>query len=105
MAAVELPRLEELRTAAVENRVEADLLLGRHREFVAELMAALCHNGRQAEVLQIFHEGRRRLADEHGMDPGAYAGPEPGVRARHGLTAPPKGTPASRDAGAPSRHH
>ncbi|MEU8387326.1 AfsR/SARP family transcriptional regulator [Micromonospora sp. NPDC048842] len=89
MAAVELPRLEELRTAAVENRVEADLMLGRHRELVAELtglvadhplrermraqlMTALCRNGRQAEALQIFHEGRRRLADELGVDPGAH---------------------------------
>ncbi|WP_197541055.1 MULTISPECIES: AfsR/SARP family transcriptional regulator [Streptomycetaceae] len=86
-AAGQITRLEELRTTAVEDRVEADLALGRHRELVAELteltathplrerlraqlMRALHGAGRQADALRVYEEARRELADTLGADPG-----------------------------------
>ena len=85
----ELPRLAELRTRAMESRVEADLRLGRHRELVAELrrlaggeplgeglhgqlMLALYRCGRQAEALEVFRRIDQRLRGELGIS----AGPE-----------------------------
>src|SRR6185503_7335292 len=38
-AQTQIARLEELRTAVVEERIEADLALGRHVELVSELEA------------------------------------------------------------------
>src|SRR4051794_26465525 len=83
----EAARLEELRVAAVEERVEADLRLGRHAALVAELealvrehplrerlraqhMLALYRSGRQAEALESFQDARRALVDELGLEPG-----------------------------------
>ncbi|GGP04435.1 tetratricopeptide repeat protein [Nonomuraea glycinis] len=80
-------RLAELRLAAIEDRVQAELELGRHRELVAELtqltaahplrerpraqlMRALYGSGRQAEALAAFDEGRRILDEELGVEPG-----------------------------------
>jgi len=80
-------RLEEIRVGAVEDRVEADLVLGRHRELVAELgelvtahplrerlraqlMRALFGSGRQSEALEAYETARRTLADTLGADPG-----------------------------------
>jgi DNA-binding SARP family transcriptional activator len=81
-----LPRLERLRADALEGRIEADLHLGRHREVVAELrqlieaepvreslyallMLALYRSGRPSDALTVFHDARRVLADELGVDP------------------------------------
>ncbi|MFF0747388.1 BTAD domain-containing putative transcriptional regulator [Streptomyces sp. NPDC004111] len=88
LADTELPRLEEARAAATENRIDVDLALGRHRQVVpeltalvaefpvrermrAQLMKALYRCGRQADALSAYHEGRRVLAEELGVDPGA----------------------------------
>ncbi|MEV6031394.1 BTAD domain-containing putative transcriptional regulator [Nonomuraea sp. NPDC052116] len=80
--------LEERRLAALEDRIEADLRRGAHREVVAELgelierhplrerlrgrlMRALQADGRPAEALVVFEDARRLLADELGADPSA----------------------------------
>ncbi len=85
-AQAEIARLEELRLAAQEERIEADLELGRHDELVPELealvaeqplrerlrgqlMLALYRSGRQAEALRTYQEGRRALAEELGLEP------------------------------------
>jgi len=83
----EAARLEDRRTMALEERIEADLELGRSAELVPELekivrehphrerpllqlMRALYRAGRQAEALSAYQAGRRRLADELGLEPG-----------------------------------
>ena len=79
-------RLEELRLAALEERVEADLQLGRHATLVPELeglvrehplrerlrgqmMLALYRCGRQADALEVYSSGRRLLDEELGLQP------------------------------------
>ncbi len=86
-ARLDIERLEELRLGAVEERIEAELALGRHRGAVAELealvtehplrerlrgqlMLALYRSGRQAEALEVFRSARTLLVDELGLDPG-----------------------------------
>jgi DNA-binding SARP family transcriptional activator len=82
----EIGRLEELRLAALELRLEADLALGRHTETVPELealvrehplreslrgllMLALYRAGRQADALAAYQEARAALVEELGLDP------------------------------------
>ena len=86
-AQVEVGRLEELRLGAVEDRIEADLALGRHADVVSELealvathplrerlhgqlMIALYRCGRQAEALEAYQAARRTLVEELGLEPG-----------------------------------
>jgi predicted ATPase/DNA-binding SARP family transcriptional activator len=79
-------RLEELRLAALEARVDADLELGGGAELVPELhglvaehplreglrrelMLALYRSGRQADALEAYRTARRTLVDELGIEP------------------------------------
>jgi len=79
--------LEELRVAALEERIDADLDLGRHAELVAEveqlvaahpfrerlrgqLMLALYRAGRQADALEAYKSARQALVEELGIEPG-----------------------------------
>ncbi len=81
-------RLENLRLAAVEDRMEAELAIGGHEGVVGELreladqhplrerlwgqlMVALYRCGRQADALRTFAELRRVLGEELGIEPGA----------------------------------
>jgi predicted ATPase/DNA-binding SARP family transcriptional activator len=83
----ELARLDELRLAALEERIEADLALGRETQLVAELealtaahpyrerfaaqlMRALYRLGRQADALSVYRETRQGLVEEFGIEPG-----------------------------------
>ena len=86
LAAREAERLNELRLAALLERIEADLELGRHAELVGELeaivaahplqervrallMLALYRSGRQADALELYRATRNLLAEELGLDP------------------------------------
>jgi DNA-binding SARP family transcriptional activator/glutamine cyclotransferase len=85
-ARAERARLEEQRLGALEQRIEAELALGRHAELVPELeglvreqplrerrrgqlMLALYRCGRQADSLEVYRTGRRLLDEELGLEP------------------------------------
>jgi DNA-binding SARP family transcriptional activator len=80
-------RLEACRLVAVEDRIEAELALGRHGALCPELerlvaghplrerlrgqlMVALYRSGRQAEALETYHAGRSLLVKELAVEPG-----------------------------------
>jgi DNA-binding SARP family transcriptional activator/tetratricopeptide (TPR) repeat protein len=82
----EIARLEELRLAALEERIDATLALGRHADVVgelealvaghplrerlrAQLMLALYRSRRQAEALSAYQAARHALVDELGIEP------------------------------------
>ena len=86
-AHTEIDRLEELRAEVVEDRIEADLALGRHADVVSELealvaehplrerlqgqlMIALYRCGRQADALAVYQKARRTLVEELALEPG-----------------------------------
>ncbi|MDI2030702.1 BTAD domain-containing putative transcriptional regulator [Saccharopolyspora sp. TS4A08] len=81
------PNLDELRLLALEERIAADLELGRHHQLIAELstlvdqhpirerlagqlMLANYRAGHRAEAQARYHELRHRLSHELGIDPG-----------------------------------
>jgi DNA-binding SARP family transcriptional activator/DNA-binding beta-propeller fold protein YncE len=85
-AQAEIARLEELHLSALEERIDADIALGRHGLLVgeletlvsehplrerlrAQLMLALYRCDRQAEALEVYRQGRLRLVEDLGLEP------------------------------------
>ena len=83
---MEASRLEELQLACLEDRIEADIALGRHADVVAELealvarhplrerlrgqlMLSLYRSGRQAEALAAYREFRATIDEQLGLEP------------------------------------
>lgn len=79
--------LEEERRAAILERVECELELGRHSDLVGELhhlltqypldetfighqMTALYRSGRPGDALSLYRDTRHRLIEEQGTEPG-----------------------------------
>ena len=88
-AQAEAVRLEELRLAAIEDRTEADLALGRHADVTGELEALVAQHplrerlrghlmlvlyrlGRQADALAVYQDTRRTLVDTLGIEPSPF---------------------------------
>lgn len=83
---MQVRRLEESRLCALDQRIEADLRLGRHREILGELsmlvtryrthenlhgqfMLALHRSGRRSEALGVYQRLRNALVRELGLEP------------------------------------
>ncbi|MER7394174.1 AfsR/SARP family transcriptional regulator [Streptomyces sp. NPDC000151] len=115
----EIKRLEETRLCALDQRIEADLRLGRHRELLGELtalasryrthetlhgqlMLAFHRSGRRSEALDVYQRLRNTLVRELGLEPSPrlrrvqqsilMAGPEPALD----TVAPARGERLSR---------
>ena len=118
-AAAEAARLEEVRVACLEDRIDADLALGRHADLVGELeslvarhplrerlledlMIALYRAGRQADALAAYQRHRADLDDTLGIVPSPRLTGLHSDILRHAATlAPPApaGTPRGRATG------
>jgi predicted ATPase/DNA-binding SARP family transcriptional activator len=117
-AHAEIARLEELRLAALEDRIEADLALGRHGQLVGELerlvaeqplrerlrgqlILALYRAGRQADALAVYQRARKTLVDELGLEPSeslrklerAILAHDPSLNAPHARPTPQRRVP------------
>jgi DNA-binding SARP family transcriptional activator len=79
--------VEDERLSALEDRLDAELACGRHREITSELevltatdpprerlcqqfMVALYRSGRQADALRVYRRTRTALIDGLGLEPG-----------------------------------
>src|SRR4051812_8301463 len=112
-ARAERARLEEQRLAALEQRIDADLELGRHAQLVPELeglvrghplrerlrgqlMLALYRCGRQADALAAYQSGRRLLDEQLGLEPGEdLRRLERAILEQDESLSPPAGRPAA----------
>jgi len=114
----EIRRLGELHLFLQEELIDAQLAAGGGAELVAsiealvarhpererlrgQLMLALYRSGRQAEALQAYHDARKVLADELGLDPG------PELRRLHGAILRQEAglETVSKSGGAPGADH
>jgi DNA-binding SARP family transcriptional activator len=92
-------QLDEQRIAAIEERLDLELDLGRHHEVIGELFAlegefplrerlrgqlmlALYRSGRTPEALETYQRVRRMMIDELGIEPGRDL-----QRLQHGILA------------------
>ncbi|MGW1216645.1 AfsR/SARP family transcriptional regulator [Streptomyces sp. NPDC002499] len=123
---MEAKRLEESRLCALDQRIEADLKLGRHRELLAELtvlanryrthenlhaqfMLALYRSGRRGEALDVYHRLRGTLVRNLGLEPSPRlrrlqqsiltAVPETPLAMDHQASAPARLPAAATDSG------
>ena len=112
----ESDRLEEERLAAIEQRFEVMLELGRHEEAVGGLgalaaeqplrerprrllMLALYRSGRQSDALDVYRETARLLREELGLDPSdELRALEAAILRRDPALAPPGPGPAATEA-------
>jgi DNA-binding SARP family transcriptional activator len=114
VARTERAQLEEQRSSALERRVEAELELGLHTELIpelealvqedplrerprAQLMLALYRSGRQADALGAYRSGRKLLADELGLEPGAELRQLEKAILEHDPALAPKAPPRRRE--------
>lgn len=106
----EIKRLDESRLCALEQCIDAELRLGRHREVLAELsvlvsryrmheglytqlMLALYRSGRRGEALDVYRRLRAALVRELGLEPSA------GLRRLHRFILTARDEPAPGTAG------
>ncbi|WP_329015582.1 AfsR/SARP family transcriptional regulator [Streptomyces sp. NBC_00690] len=85
---LEIRRLEEVRLCAIDQRISAELRLGRHRDLLSELtvlvnrhpahenfhaqyMLALHRSGRRVEALEVYQNLRAALVRDLGLEPSA----------------------------------
>jgi DNA-binding SARP family transcriptional activator/pimeloyl-ACP methyl ester carboxylesterase len=115
----EITRLTELRLAALEDRIEAELALGDHgalcgelaqlvrehplrERLSAQLMVALYRSGRQAEALQTCADLRAALAEQLGIDPSpALCRLEAAILRQEPQLDPPRTVPGPQSQRAP----
>lgn len=122
-AQAEIARLEEARLASLEDRVEADLGLGRHGQLVAELerlvrehpgrerlrgqlMLSLYRSGRQADALECYRAGRQAMIEELGIEPSrALQDMEGAILRQDPALDPPATAPAPSHVGETEQTH
>ena len=113
-AQASIGRLDELRIAAIADRIDADLALRRHAQVVgeletlvgqhplrerlrAQLMLALYGSGRQADALAVYRDTRRMLIEELGVEPSRELRDAHQLVLRQGELPQPRAGPAPPD--------
>ena len=114
-------RLDDQRRAVQSERVDVALALGRHHELIpdleravvaeplderarGQLMLALYRDGRQADALARYREGRQTLVGQVGIEPGAELRALEQAILRHdpALVLPPESEAVAEIGGAPA---